>query len=458
MAARTTAIGLFLAVLAVAPDFALADPWCGGVSDSCQCGAGNPYPCCDNGGGKSGNCTWGAWHMACCNWALGMPSPWQHAKYWAGNYSGHPDYDVLSNPVAGSIGCRTVGTYGHVAWVTGVSGGTVYIHEQSCCWGCHHGFKDSSANAGYFNGGYIVKKGTVSECTPGQQQSQGCGKCGTKKRTCKSNGKWGGWGGCTGQGACSPGQTQSGGCGNCGNHSRSCKSNCQWGGWGGCAGQGPCASGSGQTEDCGDCGEHSRSCGGNCQWGGWSLCNGPDPDGGNQMCDTGEFGVCAEGRMRCLKGWLECVRLFDPSEELCDDLDNDCEGEVDDGFPQILGDIPPPFAALVSDVSQPLTLFEGEVGVAWVEFTNVGADAWPEGEVWLKARAQPGAASPLAPPGAWPAWDTAAALTAAVAPQSAGRFEFEVCAPGLPGQTVMEQFYLVGPMGRRCAARNRRSM
>ena len=33
---------------------------CGDQVDSCQCGAPNPYPCCDNGG----NCTWMAWENA----------------------------------------------------------------------------------------------------------------------------------------------------------------------------------------------------------------------------------------------------------------------------------------------------------------------------------------------------------------------------------------------------------
>jgi len=347
--------------------------------------------------------------MACCNWGLAMPWPWQHAKYWAGNYAGHPDYEVLGSPVKGSIGCRTVGKYGHVAWVTGVSGGTVYIHEQSCCWGCHHGFKDSSAYASYFNGGYIAKKGAVWDCTPGQQQSQACGKCGSKVKTCQSNGKWGGWGGCQGQGPCSPGQQD--------------------------------------TKDCGDCGTHMRSCGGNCQWGSFGACAGADPDGGNIVCDSGELGVCAEGRERCLEGWVNCVALYEPGDELCDGLDNDCEGAVDNGFPLQMGDVLPAFAAQVTDVSQPFTLYVGEVASAWVEFTNVGADSWPEGGAWLRARSQPEESSQLAPPGVWPAWDTAAVLPSHVAPAAAGRFEFEVLAPDVPGQTVSEQFYLVGPDG-----------
>ena len=69
---------------------------CGGTNDDCICGMNNPYPCCDNGG----NCTWWAWHAACCNWGVGCPG-WGNAHSWLGNAqaSGYP---TTSTPTVGT--------------------------------------------------------------------------------------------------------------------------------------------------------------------------------------------------------------------------------------------------------------------------------------------------------------------------------------------------------------------
>ena len=52
--------------------------FCGGYQDVCPCGAWNPYPCSPDG---CGNCTWWAWHKACCEWNVGLP-PWGDAIDW----------------------------------------------------------------------------------------------------------------------------------------------------------------------------------------------------------------------------------------------------------------------------------------------------------------------------------------------------------------------------------------
>ncbi|MBU1429402.1 hypothetical protein KKF91_02460 [Myxococcota bacterium] len=64
-----------------------------------------------------------------------------------------------------------------------------------------------------------------------------------------------------------------------------------------------------------------------------------DNPGGGAACDTGFFGVCADGHQRCEGGSLVCVQDAEPSEELCDGLDNDCNNAVDDG------DFPPDLCA-----------------------------------------------------------------------------------------------------------------
>ncbi len=72
------------------------------------------------------------------------------------------------------------------------------------------------------------------------------------------------------------------------------------------------------------------------------LCNGIDDNcdgvvdegdpGGGAPCDTGRRGVCAAGRLVCDGGQLLCEPQAAPSDEVCDGIDNDCDGIVDNGF------------------------------------------------------------------------------------------------------------------------------
>ena len=55
--------------------------------------------------------------------------------------------------------------------------------------------------------------------------------------------------------------------------------------------------------------------------------------GGGGACDTGQQGVCANGVRRCQQGALTCAPLFTPQAEICDGLDNDCDGVVDNDAP-----------------------------------------------------------------------------------------------------------------------------
>ena len=53
--------------------------------------------------------------------------------------------------------------------------------------------------------------------------------------------------------------------------------------------------------------------------------------GGGGACQTDQLGVCADGTLQCQQGELECLPLTEPSTEVCDGVDNDCSGEVDEG-------------------------------------------------------------------------------------------------------------------------------
>jgi hypothetical protein len=378
---------------------------CGGVNDTCQCGRNNPYPCCDNGG----NCTWWAWHSACCNWGIGLPG-WGNANQWAGNASANGSYAVVGYAVAGAVTCRTYGAYGHVAYATGVNGSTLYVSEQNC-WG-NYGTRNWTYNSNYFNT-YILPYGHLRECNPGDTQVQGCGLCGIQSRGCGGNGRWGGWSGCNGQGVCSPGQAE--------------------------------------ARSCGDCGQEQRTCTGQCQWpSGWSACEGDDPPG-PLACDSGLKGECQEGRVRCVQGNLACVALRPPRAEVCDGTDDDCDGEADEDAPVQAGITPPPLAAEWTDGAWPRTLADGDRGEAWLSFRNVGSVTWRRGELSVRPDAvQVGGPSKLLPPEGWPAVDAAAVLSEDVPPGALAVFRFPVVrAPG--SGDVTERFTLVGPGGRAVA-------
>lgn len=86
---------------------------------------------------------------------------------------------------------------------------------------------------------------------------------GTQERTCNSNGTWGpfstcqGEGVCFGEGVCAPGEVQSQPCGLCGQETRLCNATCQWDNWSGCGGQGACQPGA--SGECGACGRQTCS-------------------------------------------------------------------------------------------------------------------------------------------------------------------------------------------------------
>ncbi len=285
MSARSLVTALAAAVLVVlAARPAAAIYQCGPDKDDCQCGTNNPYPCCDNGG----NCTWWAWEGACCGWAIGVPG-WGNANQWVGNASVNPDFTVLGAPVASSIACRASGDYGHVAWVTAVNGGQISVTEQNC-WG-GWGSRAWDYQASFFDGGFIVPK-AACECSGGQTQSEGCGRCGTRTRGCDG---------------------------------------CAWGGFGACEGEGPCDPGQSDQQACGDCGSHGRACKPNCDWEAFGACAGPDPGDGKVACETDQKGVCSRGTQRCVDGTVQCQATASPTPEECDEIDNDCNGLVDDG-------------------------------------------------------------------------------------------------------------------------------
>jgi hypothetical protein len=61
------------------------------------------------------------------------------------------------------------------------------------------------------------------------------------------------------------------------------------------------------------------------------TCSGTSP--ADQACDTGQLGICAAGTNQCQNEGIVCVQNQQPQAETCNGVDDNCDGQVDENIP-----------------------------------------------------------------------------------------------------------------------------
>ncbi|HIN85723.1 MAG TPA: hypothetical protein EYN06_04510 [Myxococcales bacterium] len=310
-------------------------------------------------------------------------------------------------------------------------------------------------------------------CTAGKEESQSCGGCTVRTRICGASCQWNDWSECSENGACSPGVMESRACGHCGTQARACDNACQWGEWDGCTNEGPCALGQQQHQDCGNCGSRTRLCGGNCSWTGWSNCNnqgsclpgdvslsscascsyelrtcnatcqwGPagncnvvHSNGGITPCNTGLPGVCNTGHLKCTNGQATCEPIKSSIPEICDTLDNNCDGEVDNNTTGI-STPPPMWAAELIQADAPTRVEPNSVTQVTIRFQNMGSKPWKAGKIELISRGPMAGATSYLWDSSWKEDQVVTTLNQDTNPTQTATFVFYIHAPLDPSQAL----------------------
>ena len=196
---------------------------------------------------------------------------------------------------------------------------------------------------GVIDDGCVCRRGDTRVCYDGPSATAGVGICRAGTQACIIEAGVARFGPCTGQVLpAAGGETCNGTDDDCDGvvdgMTRSCGSNvgdcrpgtetCTAGAWGACVGAvGP------KPEDCngGD-----ENCDGMVDEGCECL------DGSTRACGHALVGICKPGTQTCVNGhWAACGGGTDPGTEICNSLDDDCDGVIDNGCVCVAGDTRP---------------------------------------------------------------------------------------------------------------------
>jgi hypothetical protein len=121
-----------------------------------------------------------------------------------------------------------------------------------------------------------------------------------------------------------------------------------------------------------------------------------NPEGG-QPCNTGLPGACGQGITNCVLGVLECDATNNGSPETCNGVDDDCDGTVDDGDPG--GGVACGCGGTTTCNNGAIECVQGVVTTYFSESFANNSQGWTLGSEWQIGPAVAGPAGNCADPG-----------------------------------------------------------